>query len=364
MTWAGACNEKVDEHNRIPNKLLALGIAMNKHVIRFAILCACLTISAGKGRAQQEKRAQTGMKFLSITTDPRAAALGEAVTSLEGNSTAMFFNPASMARLHTFGDVSLGRVDWIADISYGFGSAAFRPAGGSFGVLGVSVISVDYGNFNGTIRDPGDRGYVDTGVFSPSAWAVSLGYAKALNDKFAVGGRIKYVNQDLGSAIVGFDEDGTYLTRGYEENVLAFDFGILYQTGFRSLGFGMNVNNFSREVKYEEEGFQLPLTFKIGLSMDAADLLAIDREKHSFLLSVDAVHSRDYSEQINFGGEYWFAKTVALRAGYSFPNDEHGFSAGAGFQRMSKSIGLGVDYAFTPFGVFDSVHRFAFHFSL
>ncbi len=340
---------------------------MNKHLIRFVVLCGVFVISFGSSWAQQEKRAQAGMKFLSVITDPRAAALGEAMTSVEANSSAMFFNPSSMANLNTFGDVSLGRVNWIADIDYVYGSVALRPASGAYGVFGVSIVSVNYGDFVGTIRDnnpANERGYIDTGTFSPSAWAVGLGYAKALSDKFSMGARIKYVNQDLGSATVGFDQSGASLTRGYEENVMAYDFGILYHTGFRSLSFGMNVNNFSREVKYEDEGFQLPLTFRIGLSMDAADVLAMDKERHSLLISVDAVHPRDFSEQVNVGGEYWYAKTVALRAGYSYPNDEHGFSAGLGFQKTAKRFGLGLDYAYTPFGVFDSVHRFAFHFSL
>jgi hypothetical protein len=360
-----------------------MGMAMSKKMIRLAILGAVLAFSVAAGRAQQEKRAQTGMKFLSVTTDPRAAALGEAVTALESGSTAMFFNPASMARLETFADISLGRVDWIADIDYVYGGAAFRPAGGTYGVFGVSVLSVNYGDFIGTIRDnnpSNERGYIDTGMFSPSALAVSFGYAKPLTDKFALGARIKYVNQDLGSAIVGFDQGGGYVTRGYEENVLAFDFGLLYHTGFRSLNFGMNVNNFSREVKYEEEGFQLPLTFKIGVSMNATDLMQMETEKHALLVTVDATHPRDYPEQLRFGGEYSFAKTVALRLGYFFPHDGNGFNLGAGFKKNTKSFGLGLDYSYTPFGVFDDagvnngpfnssaldfgVHRFAFHFSL
>jgi len=319
------------------------------------------------GWAQNQKLAQTGMKFLSVTTDPRAAALGDAVTSVESGSAAMFFNPSTMARVNSFSDVMLGRLNWIADINYTYGAAAFRPSGGTYGVIGVSVVSVNYGDFVGTIRDnntANERGYLDTGVFSPSAWAVGLGYAKALSDKFAIGGRIKYVKQDLGDAVVNYSPSGAYVTKNYSTDVLAFDFGINYHTGFRSLNFGMYVNNFSREVTYEDEGFQLPLTFKIGLSMNAADLLAMNPEMHALLVTVDAVHPRDFPEQLNFGGEYLFAKTFALRAGYSFPNDEHGFNAGVGLQKEMKSFGLGLDYAYTPFGVFDSVHRFAFHFSL
>ncbi len=342
---------------------------MKKHIISLFVSGACLLLITAMGFSQAErkpteKRAQTGFKFLTVTTDARAGALGEAFTSLESPSSAMFFNPAGMARLEGFATVALGQVSWIADINYVFGSVALNPFDGRFGILGLSVVSVDYGNFDGTIRSDTDvRGYEDTGNFSPSAFALGLGYAKALSDKFAVGGNLKYVKQDLGSAIVSFNATGDQVKSTYAAEVAAFDFGIIYRTGFKSLNFGMNVRNFSKEIKYEEEGFQLPLTFKIGVSMNAFDLLLAGQENHDFLVTVDAVHPRDYDEQLNIGGEYLFMKTVALRAGYSTPNDEHGFSAGAGLQKAMKNYKLAIDYAYTPFGIFDNVNRITVQFA-
>jgi hypothetical protein len=336
---------------------------MKKHIVRPAVIGALLLFATAAGFGQQQKLAQTGFKFLSVTTDARAGAMGEAFTSLQSASSAMFFNPAGMARLDGLANVSFGLVQWIADIDYSYGSAAFRPFDGAFGVIGVSVVSVDYGNFMGTIRDPGKEGFVDTGNFSPTAFSVGLGYAKAITDKFAVGGNIKYVKQDLGSGIVGFQADGAQTKANFSADVMAFDFGILYHTGFKSLDFGVAVRNFSKELKFLEEGFQLPLTFKMGVSIDAMDFLAEAQRPHNLLVSVDAVHPRDYSEQLNFGGEYLFRKTVALRAGYSFPNDEHGFSAGAGLQQALGNYKFALDYAYTPFGIFDSVNRVTVQFA-
>ncbi len=318
-------------------------------------------------RENQQKLAQTGFKFLSVTTDARAGAMGEAFTSLQSPSAAMFFNPAGMARLEGFAHVSLGQVQWIADINYAFGSAVFNPFDGKFGIFGVTVVSVDYGEFKGTIRANNDQGFEDTGTFSPNAYAIGVGYAKALSDKFSVGGNLKYVKQDLsgdsGGFIVGFNQDGSQRKTTYAANVAAFDFGIIYRTGFKSLDFGMTVRNFSKEIKYVEEGFQLPLTFKIGLSMNAMDLLMPENKNHAVLVSVDAVHPRDYPEQLNIGAEYLFMKTVALRAGYVQPNDEHGFSAGAGLQKAFKKYKFALDYAYTPFGIFDNVNRFTMQFA-
>ena len=36
-------------------------------------------------------------------------------------------------------------------------------------------------------------------MIKPNAYAVGLGYARALSDKFSVGGNVKYVRQDLGT---------------------------------------------------------------------------------------------------------------------------------------------------------------------
>jgi opacity protein-like surface antigen len=85
---------------------------------------------------------------------------------------------------------------------------------------------------------------------------------------------------------------------------------------------------------------------------------------HRFLLSADWVHPRDYSEQIMVGAEYTFMKLVSLRIGYVGPADEHGMSYGVGVKPEVAGLGFALDYAYTPFGVFGSVHRFTFQFEM
>lgn len=340
---------------------------MKKYMILSCAFFLLLT-TAVFGQSQKFKRqklAQTGMKFLSVSTDARISSLGDAGTAIESKSASIFYNPAGLGFINSFADVSLGQVDWIADIKYIQGGAVFNPVNGRYGVFGVSILSADYGNLNETIRDPNEQGFLDLGQFTPGAYALGVSYAKALSTQFSVGGNIKWVNQDLGRSIVGFNTEGGYDKRKYSEDVWAFDFGILYRTGFKSLNFGMCIKNFSDEVKYEDESFQLPLTFKIGMAMDVLDLYgAVNKKTHALLVSVDAVHPRDYYEQVNLGLEYLFLKTFALRAGYSTPNDEHGFSAGVGLQQSYQNYMIALDYAYTPFGVFDAVHRFSVHFAL
>jgi hypothetical protein len=337
---------------------------MKKYILLSVIFSLFMSTIVLGQLEKRQKIGQTGMKFLSVSPDASVSALGSAATSLGLGSASVFYNPAGMTFLNSFANISLGRVNWIADIDYIYGSAVFNPSDGLYGVFGINFISVDYGSFKGTIRDVGEQGFIDTGNYSPTASAIGLSYARALSTQFSVGANIKYVLQDLGSSFIQFTSSSDNIQNDYKKNVFAFDFGVLYRTGFRSLNFGMTIRNFSQEVTYEDEGFQLPLTFKIGVSMNLFDFYeALNQETHSVLLTVDAVHPRDYPEQLNFGLEYLFLKRFALRGGYSTPNDEHDFSAGLGFRQSYRDYALALDYAYTPFGIFDNVHRFTMQFS-
>lgn len=310
------------------------------------------------------KLAQTGLKFLNVATDPRAVAMGEAFTAVDGASTSMFFNPASLARYNGTANASFGTTQWIAGINHTYASAAVNTPNNDYGVFGITFQSVDYGEIIRTIRATNADGFLDVGTFRPTALAVGLGYARALSDKFAIGGRASYALQDLGGGFLSVDNYGNPLRSDNRKDVFSFDFGMAYKTGFKSLNFAMSVRNFSKEIKYEKEGFQLPLMFRIGVSMNAMDLVSESSDADPFLLSVDATNSRDYPETVNIGGEYIFFKTLAFRGGYMFGQDEHDYTAGVGVQQTIEGIGVSIDYAYTPFGIFGTVNRFAIQLSL
>lgn len=328
----------------------------NTHSLLVTCILTVFLIQIGFG--QNQKLAQTGMKFLSTSLDARASGLGEAVTAIEGNSLALFYNPASMARTEQMFDISMGQVNYIADINYIYGTASYQPGQGEWGVFGISFISVDYGDLLGTIRAENEQGFLDVGVFSPVAFSFGVGYSRSLTNQFSVGGHIKYVKQDLTGGFVNFSSDQSGIAVETAKDVLVVDFGVLYNTGYKSLNLGMSIRNFSQEITYLTESFQLPLMLNIGLSMNVMDIFENDDNVHALLVSVDAKHPRDYPEQLAFGAEYVFMEMFAMRAGYSFPNDEHGFSAGLGFHKSISDYQFGIDYSYTPFGIFDDVHRF------
>ena len=97
----------------------------------------------------------------------------------------------------------------------------------------------------------------------------------------------------------------------------------------------------------------MPLTFRIGGSIDVLSFLPSLAERQSLRLALEALHPRSYPERVNLGLEYSFLGMGHLRLGYLFNYDERNLTYGAGIQLGP----LKIDYALTPFGVFDSVSR-------
>ncbi len=330
--------------------------------------CAALGVIFGASTAPAQefvKIAQTGFQFLSVSSDAKASALAEAATSLPMGSASLFFNPAGMAELQKTFDLSFSMNRWIADIRHNTVSAAFSPAKGRYGVFGLTLQSVDYGDIIWTTVANNEKGFIDSedpgfvgGIGSLGAGGIGIGYARALSDRFSVGGQIKWVHQQLGASVVPTGD--TLTTKKNELAPWAVDFGTLYKTGFKSLQFGMSVRNFSKEIRYAQEGFQLPLVFTLGISMDLFDLLPERGINHSAVLSIDAAHDRSHREQLFFGLDYTLLEVLSLRLGYALGNDENNVAFGIGV----SYFGIVFDYAYTPFGVFDAVQRVSARFSL
>jgi hypothetical protein len=319
------------------------------------ILGFCATISLS-----QTKLAQTGFNFLSLSSDARSNGMGGAVNSLSGFSGAMASNPASMAEMPTLFCATFDMNRWIADINYLSASVILSPAAGDYGAIGLNVQSVDYGDVEGTMVDRNNpNGYYETGMINPTALSVGLGYSKMISKQFGIGARIKFANQSLGESTF-MNDQGDVTTKKNKANVIAFDFGTIYKTGIRSIVFGMSVTNFSSEIKYEREGFQLPLLFTFGISANLFDLINHPESNQELLIAVDWTHPRSHPEQIKIGAEYTFMKLLSLRGGYVSGNDENSFTYGVGI----STFGLAVDYSYTPFGVFNYVQQVTVRVSL
>jgi len=314
----------------------------------------------------QKKLGQTGAQFLSVASDAWGGGMAEAMTVIEMNSASLLFNPAGMARMDAKVDIMASQNQWIADITHNIFTAAINPADGKYGVLGASLMMVDYGEMQGTMVWSNAKGYVDTEIIRPMAYAIGLGYAKTLSDKFAVGGQIKRIGLDYGSSVYPDENGNADTVKSHVEYANAFDFGTIFNTGWNSLAFGMSVRNFSNQIKFEEESTQLPLTFSLGIGMDVLDLARDRFGNQKLMVALDALHYRSHPEQIKIGIEYKPVDMLAFRTGFYTSEDENTDS----FDENDLSFGIGVqqfglvfDYAYTPKGVWNEVHRVSARFS-
>ena len=329
-----------------------------KNVIKIlAIVCISIVLVM-PAQAAMKKVAQAGLQFLKIDMSARSAGMGSAFTMMGNDANSMFHNPSGVAYFDSDYDFFLTNTTWIADISYIGGGLLVNF--GNVGTFGLNFMNANYGEIIGTRITSTEEGFEETGDIGGDvgAYMVGLVYAKKLSEKFSMGGQIKYVAQSLAKSQITLDGDEI----DNDVSGIAWEFGTTFYPGLvESFRFGISVKNFSQEFQYEQESFELPLTFNIGFAVDAFDIIGnVDQETHSLMIAMDAIHPRDYTERIHLGTEYWFMNMVALRGGYKFNYDEESFSFGLGVKLNVGGLDLKLDYAYSDFGEFDNVNRISF----
>jgi hypothetical protein len=319
---------------------------MKKFIIFISLLLVVLSFDA---YAQVDKVGQAGCGFLDVAAGARAAGMGEAFTVLGQDPTALFYNPACMGEVEGNFALSAGGTQWIADINYYNLTGVYNT--GVWGNFGFSIITPDYGEILGTRYDS-IAGYVETGVYHPHAFCAGLAYAREFTDKFTVGLHVKYVSQHLGWNRKATDVADSFAIVQNEISALSYDFGLLFYPGFKSFAFGMSVRNFSPRVAYEDLGFELPLTFTLGVAMDVMDFLG-EYPDYSLNIAADGIHPRDWGEQYKVGAEFGYKDMIFLRAGWKFNCYSEGLTAGVG---ISYS-GVKIDYSYSKHDLYDFINR-------
>ncbi len=335
---------------------------MNRIVIRAPLkifMALAVLAAAWVGTASAQKVGSTSMQFLKVLPSARAAALGEAYSAWASGAEAVFWNPAGLA-LTDHHQVSLTYTDWLFDARQG--ALSFATPIGALGSVGLQVQYVDFGVFEETtnerpyISDP-DRPGLTGRTFRPFSYVVGATYARHLTDRFALGIGLKYAHESLfdGGRVSTqirqgvFDEVDTYASG------VLFDFGIRYETGFRSIQIASAVQNFGADVSYAVESYPVPLMFRVGIAADLVGpngLFAGGYDANQVRAAVDIFHPNDYAQQVHMGLEYEFARLLSLRAGYKFFYDNDGLTLGGGLQYAAGDLGLAVDYSFGSMGTY------------
>ncbi len=308
----------------------------------------------------------TAASFLKIGVGGRALGMGEAYTTLAEDISGVYWNPAGIAEFNTM-QAFVNHFDYIGDLYYDFGAFAipienlgtFAVFVGRLGMPDIERTTIDYPNGTGE-------------KVSASSVVIGLSYARALTDRFSIGGNVKLINESIWHS---------------SASAVAFDIGVLYRTFFKNIRIGMSISNFGSQMKMEgrdmlvqhdisdtfegnneninaymdTDQFPLPILFRVGLSANITnDFLGI--EEHDWIISIDAIHPNDNKEYMNIGTELKLFDLISLRSGFRqllLEDREGGLTLGFGLQYKVMDIDLRIDYANIDYGRLDNQNKFS-----
>ncbi|MCK4858083.1 MAG: PorV/PorQ family protein [candidate division Zixibacteria bacterium] len=326
------------------------------------ILGAILLLTPGLYAGDSFSKVGTsGAQFLKLGVGARYTALGDAAVAAVSDGYAMYFNPAALGALDK-SHLEFTNIQWIDGVNLNYFSFA-KPTG--FGSIGVSVTALSSGDIEVTTTEqPNGTGE----YYSASSYAIAAGYARRLTDFFSVGVNAKYITEKISEE---------------RASGIAFDFGTLLYTGYKSLRIGMSISNLGPEMSFtgpelnfnynpapnnesydpaqgvlSVDSYDLPLMFRIGVAYDIQY-----SEDTRMTLVLETRDPTDNEQQGAIGTELALGETFFLRGGWKFNCAEENLTLGGGINlAVWEATDLALNYAWADFGRLSSVHRFSLGF--
>lgn len=342
---------------------------MKLHRSALALGLVAVLVWAGSSEAGSRKSGITGAAFLKVGVGARAVALGSAYTTITGDANQLFWNPAGIALSGGATQVTYSYNQWIADL--GHHALGVTRDMGDMGTVGLGIVTLGLSGIDNnagldrdkipTFMDATYTGNRDdqTGEYDYSDVALQLSWARKVTDKLALGLTGKWISEDID---------------GVTASAYAMDAGAIYNVGYRGARIGARINNLGSDLKFYTIAAPLPLTFSVGA---AVDLYEMPDQGIKVTLLSDATKPQDGEQLLYSALEVQVMDYLSVRGGYKFnyagvedpkinestkaridaPRTEEGLTFGLGVNVPWSSYNATVDYAYTDFGILDSVHR-------
>ena len=336
----------------------------------------------------QDRSITTGVPFLQIAADARAAGMGDIGVATSPDTYSQQWNPAKYAFATDKQGFSVSYTPYLTDI-----------------VNDISLGQVTYYNrFNDRSAFAGSIRYFGLGeielrenandvprLVSPNEFAIDGSYSLHLSDYFsmAVGGRFIHSNLKVASDNGDASPTSTFAVdiAGYyqSEEIAYSDFNGRWRGGF-------NIQNLGPKISYDNDEFNnnfLPANLKIGggfdFILDEYNKIGVNLEFNKLLVPTPQYENSDtaaetaqktedyrkigwvsgifksfgdapggFSEELKeityaLGAEYEYQDSFSLRTGYFNESNEKGarkfFSLGAGFKY--NVVKVDVSYLFS-----------------
>lgn len=316
-----------------------------------------------------DRQGEAGAAELLMNPWARSAGLHSMTSSFVYGVEAMRINVAGLARTEGT-EISVSHALYLRDTDITMSAVGFAQRIGLSGTLGVSLMTLDFGDIPVTTVDQPEG----TGAtFSPNFFNLGLAYSHIFENKVSVGLLVRLINestQQLNAFGFALDAGVQYVT-GPQDN---FKFGIsLRNIGSPMLFSGQGLSTLGEnpqgDINYEltfnqrAENFELPSMLNIGISYDFLF------DEVSRLTILGHFTSNSFSQdQLGGGIEYAFNDLIEVRTAYRYEvgsEDEvtaplyTGFSAGASFNIPvgSKTL-LGLDYGYRHTRLWNGTHNF------
>lgn len=331
----------------------------------------------------QDRIITTGVPFLLITPDARAAGMGELGVATSVDAYAQQWNPAKYPFSRKDSGLGLSYTPYLRQIvdDIFLGNLTYFIKTNDRSAWAASFKYFSYGNvqFNkmmsGTIIDQGSK--------RPNEMTLDLSYSLKLSEKFAMSVAGRFLRSDLK---IPTEIDAT------SANSLGVDISCFYEGSSFGMGSfdglfraGLNVSNIGPRLKYDEGGQMdfIPTNLRIGSGLDVifdpSNVLGVYLEFSKLLVPSPVAYFdndnnlKGYSQpDINFfngifksfndapggiqeelkeitwalGFEYLFAETLALRTGYFNESEEKGSRKYMTFGAGVKLKGMGIDISY------------------
>lgn len=314
-----------------------------------SLLALVLLASPARGASEA---GVTGAQVLQIPLGTRALGMGGAFTAVGTDASALFYNPAGLARLSAH-EVGVSFITGQADNSLNhFSYAGPLPfsgiSGSGYASTGASLLMARSGEIEVNTLKPDGSTLASETISAGSDVVATLGYAERVGTSPLEIGRDTYnISHFLG--LSGKFIRSTLAER-YTATAFAGDAGYLVQMPEHGLSAGVSALNLGTKLKYIEEGDPLPMTLRSGFSYQAGV-----PSLHTWILALDGdwvVKERVW--HVNTGMEYFWLKSYGLRLGYQFNRDTLGLTAGFGLRWRGRIL---IDYAWVMGDGLSDAHR-------
>ncbi len=240
--------------------------------------------------------------WLGLGAGARAAAMANAFAAVADDPSALFFNPAGLDQIPG------GRVQLtyhypyadVKDIAYASGAVSYNMSGRGFS-LGTFAAGVNYFRASG-IPEAGELGLTGR-TFSDYETALTLGWGKGLGSQVVAGEEPAY---NLGVALKVISTK----IYEYQDGGFGLDAGLLFKP-LPATRVGLALDNLiapNIELKAVRDAY--PAAARAAAAVDFARV---------FVATVEGRVRKDGDVGLAVGGEGTFAKVLALRAGYRYP---------------------------------------------